>query len=531
MANVQNGIAQYPKGFTNGVTIRGIPILNSYSGNVWYVDSNGAQIGDGKFNRPFATIDTAINHASAGDIIVVKAGHTETLVAAGAITLDVAGVSVVGEGTGNNRPKLTFTPLAVGTAPVSWTAANVSFENIICIAGLDAMTTPFAISGAQAYLDIEWQDGSSAIEAATVIQTTTAADKLNINLTYRGFPAGNACVSPIKLNGATDARINLDFYGLASTAVVEFAGTLSTNVLITGYAYNSTDTTGAKLVVDTIGSSLGYASIYAGAAGALYKGGSATTWTMSGDPTISSVTDAIYGDNGITTWKTAAAYGNGISISEALGYVADGVRKSGGTAMAASKGVADALGTDGSTVTDSAVSVLGAIGADNNNNAFASTSVVGNADGSVLERLEYLSTKSGSPLIITKTFTSSAIPNNTQAGGALTGAASGALVLEKIILQTDSTGVAAPTNLEISTDNAKGLTGAGAPNVTTAVSALGANKTVVLQDASGEVLPLYLESGKKLYIDGDDAAGTGAGTVDVIMYFRRVTDGATIAAA
>ena len=47
-------------------------------------------------------------------------------------------------------------------------------------------------------------------------------------------------------------------------------------------------------------------------------------------------------------------------------------------------------GTDGTTVTDSATTVLGAIGADNTNNAFASTSVVANADGSVLERIEYL---------------------------------------------------------------------------------------------------------------------------------------------
>ncbi|MCR4339895.1 MAG: hypothetical protein NUW01_08425 [Gemmatimonadaceae bacterium] len=331
MANVQNGIAQYPKGFTSGVTVRGLPILNSYSGNVWYVDSNGAQIGDGKFNRPFAAIDTAINHASAGDIIVVKAGHTETLVAAGAITLDVAGLSVVGEGTGNNRPKLTFTPLAVGTAPVSWTAANVSFENIVCIAGLDAMTTPFAISGANAHLDIEWQDGSNAIEAATVVQTTTAADNIKINLRYVGFTDGNACVSPIKLNGATGARINVDFYGLASTAIVEFADTLSTDVLVTGYAYNSTDTTGALLVVDTVGSSLWYASIYAGAAGALYKGGSAAA--MAGDPSISAVTDALYGANGVASFPAAAAAGNAVSIAEVLRYVSDNVINGTGTAL------------------------------------------------------------------------------------------------------------------------------------------------------------------------------------------------------
>lgn len=331
MAKVQNGIAQYPKGFTNGVAIRGVSILNSYSGNVWYVDSNGAQIGDGKFNRPFATIDTAINHCSAGDIIAVKAGHAETLTTAGQITMDVASVSIVGLGVGNNRPVLTFTPAAVGTNLVTWSAANCSFENIVCVAGFDAMTNPFNISGANAYLDIEWQDGSSTIEAETVVLTTAAADRLNINLKYVGFTAGNACVAPIKLVGCTGGRINVDFYGIASTAVVNFITTLSTDIVVTGYAYNSTDTTGAKLVVDTIGSSTWYASIYAGAAGALYKGGSAAA--IAGDPTISAVTDALYGATGIASFPAAAAAANNVSLAEVLRYVSDNIINGTGTAL------------------------------------------------------------------------------------------------------------------------------------------------------------------------------------------------------
>jgi len=63
MATVKQSIAQYPNGFTDGVTVRGVPLLNTYSGQVWWVDASGAQIGDGKFNRPFANIDTAITTA------------------------------------------------------------------------------------------------------------------------------------------------------------------------------------------------------------------------------------------------------------------------------------------------------------------------------------------------------------------------------------------------------------------------------------------------------------------------------------
>ena len=237
--------SNYPNGFSGGVTVRGMPVLNSYPGMSFWVDGStgggGSDGNPGTFTLPFASIDGAINQcvANRGDIIMVKAGHTETLVAAGAITLDVAGVSVIGLGVGNDRPVLTFTPAATGTANVSWTAANCSFENIVCIAGLDGLTTPFAMSGAGAWLDIEWQDASSLIEAATVVLTTAAADNLTIKMVYRGFPGGNACVAPIKLAGCTDGRVYVDFYGIASTAVVNFITTLSTNVYVSGYMYNS----------------------------------------------------------------------------------------------------------------------------------------------------------------------------------------------------------------------------------------------------------------------------------------------------
>jgi len=137
---------------------------------------------------------------------------------------------------------------------------------------------------------------------------------------------------------------------------------------------------------------------------------------------------------------------------------------------------------------------------------------------------------SGTKLNITSTVTSSSIPNNTQTAGAITGAASGDLLLTEISISTDSTGLAAPTNLELSVDNAKGVTGAGSPIFLEAVASLGANATSSTKDATSHTLPLKIESGKKVYIHGDDAAGTGAGTADVTLVFERITQDATIAA-
>lgn len=137
----------------------------------------------------------------------------------------------------------------------------------------------------------------------------------------------------------------------------------------------------------------------------------------------------------------------------------------------------------------------------------------------------------GSQFALSIAVTSSAIPNNTQTAGAITDAASAAMLIEDIIFETDNTGVAGPTNLELTTDNAKGLTGAAAPNILQAVSGLGANKSVVARVTSTtKVLPFVLESGKKLYLDGDDGAGTGAGVLRITLVGRRLAAGASLAA-
>lgn len=133
-------------------------------------------------------------------------------------------------------------------------------------------------------------------------------------------------------------------------------------------------------------------------------------------------------------------------------------------------------------------------------------------------------------IVASSNVVSSGIPNNTQTGGAITGAASGDLILEDIIFQTDGTGLAAPTNIEISCDNANGKTGAGAPIVLEPIASFGANLTVSKKDTTHS-LPMILESGKKLYIHGDDAAGTGTGEVNIYMIFRSLTAGASISGA
>jgi hypothetical protein len=109
--------SNYPNGFAAGVTIRGIPLLQLHPGEVFWVnnssvlangqDVNGSNSNEGSFRKPFSTLTYAITQcvANRGDIIVLGVGHNESLAAggAGALTLDVAGVAIVGTGVGSLR--------------------------------------------------------------------------------------------------------------------------------------------------------------------------------------------------------------------------------------------------------------------------------------------------------------------------------------------------------------------------------------------------------------------------------------------
>ncbi len=113
-------------------------------GNIWFVDSGSATGADAAGygqnpDAPFLTIDYAIGQttASNGDRIFVAAGHAENMDAyttaaatagAGSITLDVAGIRIIGQGIGRSRPTLTWTD---HTDSITVNAANVSLENFI----------------------------------------------------------------------------------------------------------------------------------------------------------------------------------------------------------------------------------------------------------------------------------------------------------------------------------------------------------------------------------------------------------------
>lgn len=247
------------------------------TGNIFWVDSGSATGGDGSGygsnpDKPFLTLNYARSQCTAnnGDRIYLMPGHAETVASAAAINLSVAGVETIGIGNGADKPTFTFSDTA---STITMTAASNVVRNILIKPSVDSVVSPIVVSAADCTIDVEVQDASATVECVNAILTTAAADRLDIKLKYRGFIAGNACVNAIRLVGVDTARIYVDFYGKASTSVVEFHTTACHDIDIKGKFFNS-GTSITKNIVDTATGSTWSAEGWDGNSNRDFSGGS-----------------------------------------------------------------------------------------------------------------------------------------------------------------------------------------------------------------------------------------------------------------
>jgi len=276
--------------FPQGVTSFGVPVLPAadpvIAGNVYFVGKTAsgkwiAGVDDpsyGTLEKPFATIDYAIGKctASQGDVIYVLPGHTETIAAAGGITCDVAGVSIIGLGQGNLRPTITWSETAS-----SWlvTAANVLIKNIITTLSKDEVASMFAVSAAGCTLDKvnfkEYGAKGATGQAIQFLLTTADANELTVcNCYHKQQTAANANQVWIDLVGTTNTKIiNNTFIILAKAATASICISGSTAVVGIEIAYNKIMWTGATItnIINLVTTSTGiiYNNYVAGGAAVL----------------------------------------------------------------------------------------------------------------------------------------------------------------------------------------------------------------------------------------------------------------------
>lgn len=118
-------------------------------GSIFYVDSvtGSNTANDGKTpEQPRASIDSAVGLCTAnkGDHIICLPGHVETVTAAAGLDLDVAGITIVGLGSGDQRATINFTTAT--TADMDVDAADISMDNILFTGGIDALVNPIDVN-------------------------------------------------------------------------------------------------------------------------------------------------------------------------------------------------------------------------------------------------------------------------------------------------------------------------------------------------------------------------------------------------
>ncbi len=212
---------------------------NPTYGNTFYVHSaTGDDSRDGKSPlRALATIDAAVNLCTAnqGDAIIVLPNHTETLTATD-ITVDVAGVSIIGIGHGGQMPHLLHNH---ADAEVSIVADDVLWQGIRHSADVTAVKVA-----------IEIEDGADncIVRGCKFDVVATTTDEFLVSIRTNdasNFALIEDCDIDMGLGGAVAAisftkdtdgttvrgcRIQGDY----STAVINGITTASTNLDING---------------------------------------------------------------------------------------------------------------------------------------------------------------------------------------------------------------------------------------------------------------------------------------------------------
>ena len=137
-------------------------------------DSDGVQ-------RVYTSITSALSNvvAARGDVILVAPGYTETVATASALTISKSGVTIKGLGNGALRPNITVNGVIGASILVS--GANVTIENMIITAGLDALTAMINVTGADvAFVNCDIITNTATIGVVLGILTAATATNFRV---------------------------------------------------------------------------------------------------------------------------------------------------------------------------------------------------------------------------------------------------------------------------------------------------------------------------------------------------------------
>ncbi len=209
------------------------------TGKIFYVDSEVTTEGNGSsWSRAKDTLDEAVDLCTAdrGDVILVAQGHNETMgAAADEVDIDVAGVTIIGHGTGTLRPLFDYTDDTSKAFIIN--ADNVTIKNLVFNANILEVADGLVIEAGSTDCAI--------IDCAFTVTTTgtdeflfcidsegAASDRLTISGCIFRQGAGNSAVAALHMLDS-DGIIFTDniIQGTYATAPIFAETTASTDVL------------------------------------------------------------------------------------------------------------------------------------------------------------------------------------------------------------------------------------------------------------------------------------------------------------
>lgn len=212
--------------------------------------------------EPLATLDYAVGRcvANHGDTIIVAENHAETITGVGGLAFDVAGITVIGLGTYNQRPRFLMDGGTTVTAVIS--AADVTLQNLVFAAGHASVVACIDITAANATLKaLDFRNNTASEMFVTPIKSTSTTDQTASGLRVIGCSWYDIETTPkefIELNADVDNlivahnRICLPAGTVAPLIFVasgkDIKGALVVwnylqNVTVSGNLFISTDTT------------------------------------------------------------------------------------------------------------------------------------------------------------------------------------------------------------------------------------------------------------------------------------------------
>lgn len=208
------------------------------NGQVIFVDSNATNTSDAddavhghSFENPVATLEYAIGLCTdgQGDVILIAPGHTENITTAAPCTVDISDLTIVGLGTGLNRP--TFSIATNTTATISVTAANVTIRNIRVVSALANVAIGITV-GASAdgfwMEDCDVRDGGTDIlEMVIGISLAAECDDVTILNCIFHTVSGGGCASAVFATAGND-RLRVEgchMFGTWSAACLDMDAT------------------------------------------------------------------------------------------------------------------------------------------------------------------------------------------------------------------------------------------------------------------------------------------------------------------